>query len=176
MPPSCPSICNSSDTVAGCLCRHGPIWWAVSISGTCHCPTAWLVLSGTKGRQADKRPCHNGHIGADALARFCPIFVPRVIIFAAKISDLNSNFDYTCNHTQKSNSQGTKKALPIWKSFYWFGWCLYSDEPFLLLSSERNLYILNGRHLTLRQIPVTCPDYMNGVIKTESSVVAPSLA
>ena len=58
MTHSCPSICNRSDRVAGCLCRHGPIWWAVSISGTCHCPTAWLVLSGTKGRQADKRPCN----------------------------------------------------------------------------------------------------------------------
>ena len=30
--------------------------------------------------------------------------------------NLNSNFDYTCNHTQKSNSKGAKKALPIWKS------------------------------------------------------------
>ena len=58
MTHSCPSICNRSDRVAGCLCRHGPIWWAVSISGTRHCPTAWLVLSGTKGRQADKRPCN----------------------------------------------------------------------------------------------------------------------
>ena len=30
--------------------------------------------------------------------------------------NLNSNFDYTRNHTQKSNSKGTKKALPIGKS------------------------------------------------------------
>lgn len=30
--------------------------------------------------------------------------------------NLNSNFDYTRNHTQKSNSKGAKKALPIGKS------------------------------------------------------------
>lgn len=31
-------------------------------------------------------------------------------------SNLNANFDYTYNHTQKSNSKDAKKALPLWKS------------------------------------------------------------
>lgn len=31
-------------------------------------------------------------------------------------SNLNANFDYTYNHTLKSNSEGHKKALPVWKS------------------------------------------------------------
>ncbi len=31
-------------------------------------------------------------------------------------SNLNANFDCTCNHTLKSNSKEHKKALPVWKS------------------------------------------------------------